>query len=93
MDECQFSSTVLAKFEYSQLKTNVTIDKAKTKMPVVRIIMGISEQRGIEVERFIDRPAGQHNFGDFLRQIDNHVSKPAYIFMDNASWHTCSATR
>jgi len=51
--------------------------------------MGISKERGVVATWFTDKPFNRIEFAKFLTQIPTCHAKPTYLFLDNASYHTC----
>lgn len=92
VDEVQFASSALATHEWSHKKSNVTIDVKKTQIPVTRLILGISEAKGVEAFHFASRPFNSENFCEFLARIKTKKGKKTYVFMDNASYHHSGLT-
>jgi hypothetical protein len=62
-------------------------------MDVIRLIMGVSAERGVELTHYVTRPVNSDPFIDFLNRIDHSRTKPCYVFMDNASYHTSVKTK
>ena len=83
----------LATHDWSLPRQNTTFHKLLITTPVTRFIMGISKEFGVEAVWFCPKPFDSNNFGASLTQIRSNHHYPAYLFLDNSSWHTSAATK
>lgn len=58
----------------------------------VRLILGISKERGVEAAYFHDGWVDSKKFIIFLKMIEKREGDWPIIFADNASWHTSNET-
>ena len=66
---------------------NITFDKCKTKMRLVRMFMAIDADKGVLATWYVQTPFNSDHMINFLRVLSNACSKSTWIFMDNASYH------
>jgi transposase len=61
-------------------------------MDVIRVIMGISMENGVEAVLFPNGPFNSENFTQFLHKISRQRNKEPFVFLDNASYHASRIT-
>mmetsp|Transcript_4760 Transcript_4760/g.5805 ORF Transcript_4760/g.5805 Transcript_4760/m.5805 type:complete len:104 (+) Transcript_4760:117-428(+) len=62
------------------------------KMPVVRIILGVSAKKSVEMGTFANNKLNGEASREFLNELASKDDGPLAVFMDNTSYHCASAT-
>ena len=79
--------------EWSPEKINFQVHDKDLVIKPVRLILGVSKQRGVEVAHFVDGTFDSNSFGVFLRKIKKDKGLNPLVFLDNASYHRSQDTR
>ena len=87
IDEVQFSSSAIQTHEWNLIHINYQLHNADLATKVVKLILGVSKQRGIEAFHFVEDRLNSLAFITFLKKIQLTHGPRLVCFLDNASWH------
>ena len=62
-------------------------------MKTVRLIMGISREKGIEAIHFTAEPFNMSSFIAFIKKIKTYSAKMPVLFLDNVGYHKTESVR
>ena len=88
IDETMFTRKTVAKLEWARKHENAEVDDRLLKEKTYALLMGISEEAGVEQYKIFSKSVNTDKFLEYLQLVrEAHGDRPLALFMDNLSCH------